>query len=398
LALLPLFGCNSAARNTFTIGELLSLQGGASRLSQAYRESIDLAAAEMEAGGGVLGNGLTFVNKDDASDPMMAATAAQALVALNVPAVIGGIFSTLTQPSAEVTSAAKIVEVTGTSTAPLFSMTHSTTTRYLFRTCASDALQGKLLAERAHAKGFTSAGIIHATGGYGVGLAQVFAAEFTALGGIITDDLEYMDHQPSYKQLYDQIFAAGKLHPEAILLVALDVDAAQLINDYNPAFVTTGTFFFFTDAIYDPNFVKLVGDPKQLAFPHEGTGPAIPMTPEHATFVSAFTARTGAPPTTSEANYYDALYLVAGAIEAGGRADGPTIAANIQAVSRQGAKFTPGQWKDFKAAIDAGMDVDYEGASGHVDIDDYGDVETPYDVWQFDMNGIPQVIVAGANP
>ena len=40
----------------------------------------------------------------------------------------------------------------------------------------------------------------------------------------------------------------------------------------------------------------------------------------------------------------------------------------------------PGQWKEAKAAIAAGKDINYEGATGTVDFDGNGDVAGLYSV------------------
>jgi neutral amino acid transport system substrate-binding protein len=42
--------------------------------------------------------------------------------------------------------------------------------------------------------------------------------------------------------------------------------------------------------------------------------------------------------------------------------------------------------------VKAGTDIDYQGASGNVDLDEYGDVKGSYDVWEVQPDGKITVI------
>jgi branched-chain amino acid transport system substrate-binding protein len=66
------------------------------------------------------------------------------------------------------------------------------------------------------------------------------------------------------------------------------------------------------------------------------------------------------------------------------------MAAEVQAISAPpGDKYT---WEDLPAAIEAlqnGDDIDYDGASGAIDMDDAGDATAGvYDIYEFE-NGAP---------
>ena len=81
------------------------------------------------------------------------------------------------------------------------------------------------------------------------------------------------------------------------------------------------------------------------------------------------------------AHGYDAAFLMALAIEKAGAADRSKIAAALREVATPpGTVIRPGEWQKAKAAIAAGEDVNYEGASGNVDFDENGDVGGIYSV------------------
>jgi ABC-type branched-subunit amino acid transport system substrate-binding protein len=399
IALLAGAGCSSgdpaaSGGDRITIGGLLSQTGEQDDGGEGLK-AVQLAMDEINANGGVLGRRLALLNKDDRSTTEGAAEAARALVAEKVPAAVGNIASALTLASAEITSAAGIVQITHSSTSPTLTATHATTTALLFRTCASDALQGKLLAKRAKERGFTKLAVINVPGAYGKGLGDVLSREFTALGGTITDMIEYVEGQQSYADVLRKVFEKD---PQGIVLVAYVDDGAQFIKDYNALFSARQAFFYFTDGVWSDSFVTLAGDASAFRFQHEGTGPAAPLSPEYEAFKTSFTAKYGKPGNAAyfPQNAYDAVYLIAAAMEAAGQPTG--FAAKLGSVSSGGMKFGPGQWKELAAAIKAGADVDYQGASGNVDLDASGDVVAPYDIWKVNEEGKIEIVAQSVSP
>jgi hypothetical protein len=66
-------------------------------------------------------------------------------------------------------------------------------------------------------------------------------------------------------------------------------------------------------------------------------------------------------------------------------------------VSRDGTAFGPADVASALAGIQAGQNVDYRGASGPVDFDDYGNVKDDYIVWQVSAaSAVPTFKTVGA--
>jgi len=374
------------------LGLIACLVGG---LGQEQLQGIQLAIDEINAGGGVLGSTLKLANRDDRSTAEGGMEAASALMAWKVPAVIGAIASSSTLAAGKLTSPAGIVQIAPSSTSPLITTSNATTTPLLFRACPSDALQGKLLAKRARERGFTRAAIIHVPGAYGQGLADVFAGDFTAQGGQMTDVVEYVEGQKSY---VDTLMGIYQKNPEAVLVVAYGDDAAQMVRDYNTNFSSKQTFFYFTDSLQVPSFVTLAGGSSGFTFQHEGTGPAAPQTQAYEIYRKAFKAKYNTESNSGvfTQNAYDSVYLLAAAMEAAGASSG--FAPKLGEISAGGMKFGPQQWSALRAAIKAGADVDYQGASGDVDLDANGDVIAPYDVWKVGSDGQIQIVQGSVSP
>jgi ABC-type branched-subunit amino acid transport system substrate-binding protein len=362
--------------STLTIGAMLSQTGTVGSAGLDHLLAVQLAVDEINAAGGVLGHTLAVVNEDDHSDETRAAAAVQALIdGQHVPAIIGGISSGSTLRAAMVTVPRQVVLASGASTSTLL----TGLSPYFFRTCPSDALQGQLLAKRAVAKGFMRVAIAFVPSAYGMGLSDAFSADFAQLGGTVTVALMMPLNQSSYRTLLQQIFATN---PDAVLLVNYAVDATQIIRDYVSAYALQQTFWFFTDSTQDSSFVAGVGA-SNFGFPHEGTGSATPSGPAYDRLASAFQARYGKLPEGFSPHHYDATYLVALSMQEAGKSDGPSLQSHIRRVADPpGIVFGPGDWAAARAAIQAGSKVNYEGASGSVDVDGNGDVIAPYDIWQ----------------
>ncbi len=106
-----------------------------------------------------------------------------------------------------------------------------------------------------------------------------------------------------------------------------------------------------------------------------------PGNASYKAFADAFTKAGYEPTSPYAAHAYDAAFLIALAIEKAGAADRGKIGAALRSVSNPpGTVIRPGEWAKAKAVLADGGDVNYEGASGNVDLDGNGDVGGVYSV------------------
>ncbi|MGA9521122.1 MAG: ABC transporter substrate-binding protein [Myxococcaceae bacterium] len=395
LVFLGLAGCGGGAgpqEETIKIGALASATGELASTGLANLEAMNLAVAEINAAGGVLGRKLEIVHRDDGGDPVKAKAAAEALVTEEVKMVVGAQGSAFTLAGAEVLSPAGIPQISPSSTSPLLTVFEDD--GYLFRACPSDAFQGKLIAQRSRIRGHQTAAVLFSGGPYGEGFANAFKQDFEAAGGTVFSH-RFETGQTSFADLLAAVFENS---PDAIVLVAYPVDGPRIVKEYITGFPDRGAFWFFGDAIAVQDFVDGVGA-SGFTFSHEGTVPALPSGARFDAFAGAYQARYGktAGGGTYAAQAYDAVYLAALAMEQGGKAESAAIRDALRSVSAGGTPFGAGQFKDAVAAIKAGQDIDYDGASGPVDFDEAGDVSAPYDIWQV-KNGAIVVTEPSVNP
>jgi branched-chain amino acid transport system substrate-binding protein len=355
---------------TVCVGSIKPLTGD--QATQNLLRAYDLAVQAINEAGGVLDLPLEVVHVDDHSDEARGAEAARELVEQGVGAMLASAWSGGTLAVAEVTVPARVVQVSAEATSP--ELTTFADDGFLFRTIPSDALQGRLLAQRALAMGHQRAAVLHEPGAYGMGIAEVFAVEFAALGGEVLSVTPYPEAQLGYRELLEDTLSQ---EPDVILLGAYLVDAGTIIRDYNTYLADRPVAWLFPDALLSRDFVDVVG-PDGFSFEHEGTAPS-GVGPAVDVF---FALSPESEYALYETNGFDAVFLVALAIEqAGTWSDGEAIRDALAAVSSEGERFGPESYADAVAAIRRGEDIDFYGTSGEVDLDEHGDVVAPYSLW-----------------
>jgi hypothetical protein len=126
------------------------------------------------------------------------------------------------------------------------------------------------------------------------------------------------------------------------------------------------------------------------------TGPVYePETPENRSFRVIYEANFDRPPDAWNAQVYDSAALLMLAIAEAGSLDGRAIRDALFKVSNPGENPTedvvvrPGMLGDGLAAIARGQHVNYEGASGHVNFEDFGNVRSDYELYRFGTDGLP---------
>ncbi len=384
------------------IGTVLSLTGSLGPFGLGQQDAVDMAVAEINAAGGVLGQPIQVFHTDDQTNPSVAASLANTLIASDhVDAIIGSTGSAMCASILLVAAANAVMEVSPSCTSPLFTNL-SLTGGWFARTVPSDALQAVVAASYAHANlSINYSAVIGINNAYGTLTAQEYARSFTADGGSITDNppvivTEVQAGATDYSSQLDQVMSASPA-PQLIYLVAYPPDGVLMMQDWaallgaHPSW--SSVRWMFSEGLYDQtNFINpLVGSGVNVSA-FEGTAPAAYAGIEPAAY-SAWAARYAnlyGAPLLFAANAYDATYLVALAAEAGGSPTGLSIRAHLAAVTNPpGTTIGPGGWAAALSALHAGQDVNYEGASGSVNVNATGDVPSSFILWA--VNGTNQL-------
>ena len=336
----------------------------------------NLAASHVNEQGGLLG-GDTYqlVQGDSQCDPKAAVDAGAKLVNVEqVVAVIGPSCSGATNGMAQsVTIPAGVVMLSDTATSPAISELDDND--LVFRAVPSDAYQGRSLAELAWENGYRKLAVTYANDDYNAGLAGVFEAAFTELGGTITASQLHEPNKASYRSELSTL-AGGE--PEGLALFAYYGSSGITIlrNSFENALFGK---FLGADGMMDNSVIEQLGADTlrgniMLSQPASDTEGA-----SYQAFATAFEASGNSAAAPFVTHGYDVAFAIALAIEKAGAADRSKISAALREVANApGMVIRPGEWKKAKEAIAAGEDINYEGASGAIEFDGNGDVAGTY--------------------
>jgi len=392
LVLAGFFNPPAEKDTTLVIGTVLPLTGGLSAYGPSSQKAALLAVKEINSRGGVLGHPIQIFTADSKTDPAAGRDAATALIQTNhVDAIIGAMGSGISAAVLQVTAANQVVQVSPASTSPIFSNL-TFTKGWFFRTAPSDALQGVVAAHYAYTnRSWRTMAVIGINNPYGNGLATVFADTFTALGGTITVKEIIPEAQASYNTVLTDVFSKGAV--DAIYFVAYPDTGVQLMSDWWAGRANWPTQWLFSEGLQSQgDFIdQLVSrgiDVSQM----EGSAPVSPSGALYDAFVQRYKAEyNGESPALFASNTYDAVYMIATAALKAGEATGPAIRSKMLDISRPpGTVVNPGPdgWAATNATGTA--DVDYEGASGSLNWDQYGDPTSAYEIWG--MNATNQIV------
>ena len=358
------------------VGSAAAITGPVEGLVADVLKARNLAAAHVNEQGGLFG-GDTYrlVAGDSQCNPTAAVDAASKLVNVEqVAAIIGPTCSGATNGMTQaVNIPAGVVTLSDSATAP--SITELEDNDLVFRVAPSDAYQGRALAEFAWEDGYRKLAVTYANDDYNAGLAGAFVNSFQEMGGTITGNQMHEPDKASYRSELSTLAGGGA---DALALFAYYGSSGITIlrNSLENALFDK---FIAADGMPHATVIEQLGvdalrDRIMLSQPDPDTD-----TDSYKTFVSAFEAAGHNPSAPYVTHGYDVAFLMALALEKAGSADRSKIASALREVANApGTVIMPGEWAKAKAAIAAGEDVNYQGASGAIEFDGGGDVAGVY--------------------
>jgi branched-chain amino acid transport system substrate-binding protein len=135
-------GCAPKAATEVKIGVLCPLTGVIAAYGQEQKNAVEMAVAEINAKGGILGKKITTQLEDDEKKPELAASMTQKLINSGVDVIIGGMSSSETMAGGPIANAKQVIMISPWSTNP-----KAAEGDWVFRACFSDAFQGRIQAK-----------------------------------------------------------------------------------------------------------------------------------------------------------------------------------------------------------------------------------------------------------
>ena len=383
-----------ADEDSIKIGCLVGLTGGLAPYGPSIADGAQMAVDKINAAGGVLGRQLDLLIRDSGTSPDVGRDAASKLIEIDgVQAIVGALSSGVTVGVSSVTIPAEVVLISPASTAP--SVTALDDNDFVFRTVVADTVQGVVSGRLAVIQNYTKVSVVYVNNDYGKGLADTFKATFEALGGTVTAMVPLEELKPSYR---GEVSIAMIGDPDAIMMACYPVDGNKIIVEAVEAgYVGT---FLLTDGMKGESVAPGVACPSaEAGGALEGAYGTVAARGFKADQFEAEYTAGGYGPTTIPYHdkAYDAVMVIALAMVRSGETSGTAIRDNLRAVSNPPGEIVYyDEWEKAVALLQAGKEINYQGAAGLVDFKDSGDVDGAIEIWKVEGCKIVKVMeVAG---
>jgi neutral amino acid transport system substrate-binding protein len=386
----------AASGDALKIGTLLSATGDVASIAAPLPQAVKLAVEKANACGGINGKKVEVFSEDDESKPDKGGAGMSKLADINkVAGVVGSFGSSVTSAAAVIAANKKIMLVSPGSTSPKLTeeAKKGAYSGFFARTAPSDVHQAPALAKLAFDKGLKKTAIISIKNAYGEAFEQEFIKAFKKLGGTITNESSPVRYDPKGTSFASEVKSALASKPQALAAIVYPDETGPLVikEAYNQGLLKD-VQLLFPDAGYADTFPKSVGkgNGKFILAGALGTVPGAGGT-AYKEFETAWKT-TNKPFSPYLAQSWDAANLLMLAAEAAKTNTGEGIKSKIQEVS--GGSGSGEVVSDVCKGIEllkAGKKINYQGASGNVDLDANGDVLGSYDVWKIQDDGTYKV-------
>ncbi len=375
-----------ATDGTLQLAYILPETGQLAFLGPPMIGAVELAVADINAAGGVLGNDVSLATGDEAGDTTVATQTAQRLLGEGVDAIVGAASSSMSLSFIDAVTGAGVTQCSPSNTSATF--TNYDDNGQYFRTAPTDELQGPILANTVLGDGFTNVALLARADDYGQGLLNVVRDTFEAGGGTVAAEITYDPEAANFDAEVQQVIDSGA---DSAVLISFD-EAAQILSTMIENGVGPGADFgvYGGESLKSTDLPSLVDpDNPNVIDGLKGTAPG-PSPDTDQSFIDRLIEEKGVEDTLFAAEAYDCAILIALAAEAAQSDNGTDIAANIVDVTVEGTECS--SFEECKALLDEGEDINYQGASGKVDFRDIGEPSNGfYEVWEF-VDGAPEVL------
>jgi ABC-type branched-subunit amino acid transport system substrate-binding protein len=341
---------------------LLPFTGTKAFLSSWATHGDGAAVYDVNSHGGVLGKKLSAVSADDAGDEVDAVPALRKLL-ISHPAFVVGPYSLTIMAVKNLFGPNHVVDFTIGGTTQLDHMRLP----YVFRTTASDSAEVVAMAYyAAHDRGLKKAAFIFDNSANTQGLVAPLLAAYKKQGGRVVANVTLVPDQSSYLSEVSKAFAD---HPQ-VVFCAFDEQtattvwsAARELGDLNVPWVGE-------DVLGSPGYGKAMGQPQAAKYLYTVSGGS-PGGPAYQHYLDDYAAVYHTKQILSSSyNMYDSVVIASLAMTEA-KSTNPQVWVNdvIKVSNPPGTKCYT--YASCVALIKAGKKINYEGATGPEDFNQY---------------------------
>ena len=384
----------TGAAEGLKLGTLAPTTGDLSSIGQNWPAAVQLAVDTINECGGVNEAQVSLVTEDSQTDPSAGSSAMTKLAEVDqVAGVVGAFASSVSGAAVDVAVRNKVMMVSPGSTSPVFTerAQNGELNGFWARTAPPDTYQSQALAALAEKQGFKNVSTVAINNDYGVGFEQQFVKAFKDRGGnIVGTEVRY---DPKAATFDSEAKTAFEGKPDAVAAVLYAETGSLLLKSAYENGLSDGVTVLLTDGVYSDDFVNQVGktaDGKSIIAGALGTVPGA-NGEGLENFTALWNEKVGKELTAYVPHNWDAAVLMMLAAEASDANTGEGIKSKILDIANAPGTEVSDACEAI-ALVRQGEEINFQGASGNVDIDENGDVVGSYDVWQVGEDGSLSVI------
>jgi ABC-type branched-subunit amino acid transport system substrate-binding protein len=340
-------------------GALLPQTGQLAAIYGALSEPIMMGVEEINAEYADL---VSVDFADSGTDPNIASENVDQFLTGDYSGIFGAAASGVSTAIVDKVQTAEVAMCSGSNTAASLSAFEP----YYNRTAPSDDLQAPTLGDLMIADGTTNAAVIWRNDEYGVGFGESLASYLEESGVTVSLQQGYDPQQTSFADLMEEIGASGA---EALAMITFE-EGGQLVLDMQGRFDGQ---VYIADGFVDTVTAEALGGEDNLALldGFRGTYPSSAPENGEPTFPDRFAEFAPDTTTVFSAHFYDCLMVLTLAGQVAGSADPTVYVDEIVGVTGQPGE-TCSLFADCMAILEAGGEIDYDGASGPLDFQSNG--------------------------
>lgn len=362
-------GSGGGSGDSILVGTLAPFSQGLGWIGPNAARGRDVALADINDAG-LLGKEVEINEQDSETTPQAAISGFNTLDEAGVVATLG--------PSSSVMP--NLFQPIRDAGLPTLSVCAGTTQmddvggpdEYLWRTVPSDAIAGRAQGQYALSNDYNTMAVTYKDDKGSQSFSTAVADYFTSQGGEQVADVALGINSDSYRSEIQEIADAD---PDVISMTAGTEVSALFMRNYLEAGLDIP--IFIGNDVVTADFIERMGADAMAEAPIFGQAPA--PGPSYDSFAERHQEMHGQAPGTFTAAGYDAMNLIALAAQRGGEATRETITNNINPVARPGGTEVT-TFSEGKEELEAGNEINYQGASNPQDFDENGDPVGPFSV------------------
>jgi ABC-type branched-subunit amino acid transport system substrate-binding protein len=354
------------ADGVLTIGTLLPETGSLAFLGPPEFAGAELAVQEINENGGVLGEDVVLIQGDSGDTSTdIASQTVERLLGQNADAIVGAASSAVSFTVIDRIVGAGVIQFSPANTSAEFT-TYDDNGLY-FRTAPSDILQGQVLGDLIINDGNATVGILALQDPYGEGLAQNMTDAIEASGGEVLVSTIYDPQAQNFDAEVQELVDAD---PDAIAVIGFDETSRILTSMFAAGIGADNKNIYGSDGNMGNALGENFDDNPEVISGMAGT---TPLSELDDSFIDRMLE---VDPDLVDFSYgaetYDAVMIIALAALQAGTDDPTAVAAEIPGVTREPGTACSG-FAECADLIENGEEINYEGVSGPVEMDDVGD-------------------------